>query len=457
MATQQDPCAVLLITSNIALAAAHQFVLDTWSKELAEKIKSANAGFVAVHLQEVGSIEGKSLEETAVVFARSLLKLLHGYHVHTLCNADEKDAASFSALGAIFLVRTDVNIRRWNFQASAWARLPADEVTWSDICDTPYGMHCKFTVGMFNQHRNARKGFLQTRWCVAGQELDLVNVHLYHDACNLRSSSKWPSEYALTRREALSYVLSTLQRDLAVRDTRSARKRVRPAGDPRPLFVFGDFNFRLDLPQFLQHHFGSGPRTTEQIDGEEQHTFSQPDKSLVLKTKHFEFQRQADLDLTRLLQFDKESKEFADRLLEDVITFPPSYPYDVPGAHEGHGKSKSKEGKAAGKDPAPASKEAGHAPEGSKDASHADGPASKGKKDKKAHKDGARNVAGWAGRDGAVELPFASSRCPAWCDRVLMSAVSRALIKACANREYGILGLKAHIGDHKPVFLQFSV
>lgn len=53
----------------------------------------------------------------------------------------------------------------------------------------------------------SRKGFLRTRWEVKGTVIDLVNIHLFHDASNLAASEEYPSVYCKSRRRALVHTL----------------------------------------------------------------------------------------------------------------------------------------------------------------------------------------------------------------------------------------------------------
>jgi len=55
---------------------------------------------------------------------------------------------------------------------------------------------------------------------------------------------------------------------------------------------------------------------------------------------------------------------------------------------------------------------------------------------------------------------FMNTRCPAWCDRVLFSPQSLELLKSdkcVGDIVYGRVGDKVCMGDHKPVFLSFSL
>ncbi|CAH1121785.1 unnamed protein product [Ceutorhynchus assimilis] len=52
---------------------------------------------------------------------------------------------------------------------------------------------------------------------------------------------------------------------------------------------------------------------------------------------------------------------------------------------------------------------------------------------------------------------YMPTRCPAWCDRVLFSHTAQKIIDEGHNHEYGLLGVKTCMGDHKPVFLRISL
>lgn len=43
----------------------------------------------------------------------------------------------------------------------------------------------KFPLDYFPNCKWSRKGYMRTRWEIGGTELDFVNIHLFHDACNI--------------------------------------------------------------------------------------------------------------------------------------------------------------------------------------------------------------------------------------------------------------------------------
>lgn len=52
---------------------------------------------------------------------------------------------------------------------------------------------------------------------------------------------------------------------------------------------------------------------------------------------------------------------------------------------------------------------------------------------------------------------YMPTRCPAWCDRVLLSHTAKDLVSDTKDAEYGIMGMEMCMGDHKPVFLDFNL
>ena len=132
----------------------------------------------------------------------------------------------------------------------------------------------KFPLKYFPTNRWSRKGYLRTRWrikCSAGNQesteiehaectrkereisgnkdfsykmendsstFDLVNIHLFHDADNLTSFKTFPSVFANCRENALKYTLDKINE----RETTTSENNSLPV----PFFIFGDFNFRLN-------------------------------------------------------------------------------------------------------------------------------------------------------------------------------------------------------------------
>ena len=75
----------------------------------------------------------------------------------------------------------------------------------------------------------------------------MVNIHLFHDASNLKSVESVPSIYVNNRKRALCYTL-----DRIAKITPSVTLEAAVMHDPKPYFIFGDFNFRLDCKNVVK-------------------------------------------------------------------------------------------------------------------------------------------------------------------------------------------------------------
>ena len=73
--------------------------------------------------------------------------------------------------------------------------------------------------------------------------MNLVNVHLFHDASNLTALISSPSIYSENRKKALLYTLECIKKNQSNQE-------------PEQNFaIFGDFNFRLDLSALVDVRF----------------------------------------------------------------------------------------------------------------------------------------------------------------------------------------------------------
>lgn len=118
----------------------------------------------------------------------------------------------------------------------------------------------KFPQELFPECRWSRKGFMRTRWLFNNcQPLDLVNIHLFHDASNLVAMEATPSPYAQNRQRALEFTLEKVSLPLEEKSEQSQKhQQTNQKNGPAhpypevPLFIFGDFNFRLDTSKVIQ-------------------------------------------------------------------------------------------------------------------------------------------------------------------------------------------------------------
>lgn len=230
-------------------------------------------------------------------------------------------------------------------------------------------------------------------------QLDVVNVHLFHDVCNLVAQERSPSVYSQYRANGLRYTLN----------------RCRDAAADRPFFVFGDFNFRLDSHALLEQLCKMHQLTVESVTASPSHDasakrltslrFRRPGNDdakpcLELAEKRFKLldgdgllrdsadgqpgSAESNVNVALLRPFDCELRSFSDVLCEMPVRFAPTYPLS-----------------------------------------------------EKAEEPGT----------------YMPTRCPSWCDRVLVSHTVSDLLSQSDPAQYDVIGRSVCTGDHKPVFL----
>lgn len=313
----------------------------------------------------------------------------------------------------------------------------------------------KFPQELFPESRLSRKGFMRTRWLFNEEHmLDLVNIHLFHDASNLVAMEATPSPYAQNRQRALEFTLNKVSEPLEVKD---GMRRENLQSDEIPMFIFGDFNFRLDankvieritegaLPEvkrcatsneileFVYHLRDSCSRDTRsskcslQVDhskSEGKKYQSDANKNNIATSGESECSNRVIMTIGKKLfdcenldelfsaakntewlqEMDNELDSFKSKLLEFRISFSPSYPFkeDTTGAYS-----------------------------------------------------------------------YMKTRCPAWCDRILFNPACckmiysgdtpkalkldserrLELLQDLGDAQYGLMGSSSPMGDHKPVLL----
>jgi len=106
----------------------------------------------------------------------------------------ENDNNSFTALACCFAIKKSIlhTVFRWNWLTEEWDTVEQtkEELLVCTLTNSKYYKHARFTG------TTSRKGYLLSRWKINGKELDLMNIHLYHDDSNLVAFAKTPSQYA---------------------------------------------------------------------------------------------------------------------------------------------------------------------------------------------------------------------------------------------------------------------
>ena len=329
----------------------------------------------------------------------------------------------------------------------------------------------KFPLEYFPTNRYSRKGYLRTRWrlniqseklynphqmlsneCLGKKQnsptksrndglskttFDLVNIHLFHDADNIRSFQSFPSPFASCRRKALEYTLMQIANEKTTSKTGNIKV---------PFFIFGDFNFRLnakkvvDTLQLLSNNATSSkemndPSFSSQPDcdincseysiddvGEDlivyKHGVSE-NVFLSVGRKEFSLASSDDKNTFRerwelWKECDFETSSAEELICEFPLNFPPTYPFE-------------------------------------------------------------ENL-----DLGDIGKTYMKTRCPAWCDRILVSKLAKNTLfcmedssgdlegKSSNQQEeheqeenekiqYNVIGTNVCMGDHKPVYLSFRI
>lgn len=309
---------LLLITSNVGSLFTNdpRQIQTNWLESLKKILCTRQPSFLALHLQEVGGKDYSKYINQIDVFIQKLYDMLteQNYRNGRAFIDDEFEATSYTALGNLYMVHKDFkDVGLFNFLSNSY--MPVTEFL-------IYKQKSLAIIGNVKKERfvNAcasRKGFMWTRWKLAGKIMNFTNVHLFHDACNITSIEQSPSVYSNKRKDALLHVLASLDKVDSNADS--------------PLFVFGDFNFRLNLVRLLKDLTENTEKSTQESltsNGEinciEFKSKTGGEIVLRLGTKTFECKQ--DLNGLKYQAYDWESTQF-EMLREAAINFPPSYPY----------------------------------------------------------------------------------------------------------------------------------
>jgi inositol polyphosphate 5-phosphatase INPP5A len=162
---------------------------------------------------------------------------------------------------------------------------------------------------------------MMTKWCLNNVEIDLVNIHLFHDPSNITACTRSPSIYSEYRKKALEYTIEKI------------------LDDNTCFVIFGDLNFRLDT-SLLVKDFSQLSNTIEFTSEEKNDIFklvyrdANENETFTIQQKHFKFHNDKILTQTeQLLKFNKELNLINKKLIEYRINFKPTYPFEeTPGA-----------------------------------------------------------------------------------------------------------------------------
>ncbi|KAL1500031.1 hypothetical protein AB1Y20_012708 [Prymnesium parvum] len=333
------PLGVLLITNNVSGVFDNVRVrIPHWVSQLGAVIDAHQPDVIAIHLQEVG---GTDWRRTGLQHLGTFIRAVIDKFPQFWCSGfmcDTRVSEEFTALGAIFLVRNNAmhRVRIWEFSdgtGSAGSFVPVKDLP-SPLLPNPcaaesYCRLAQFPHEMFPEGKLSRKGYLMTRWQLAGKLVDLVNIHNMHDELNTQSvrqeALSGESRYAIRRRECLQHTLRAQQK--------------LSAGFETACFVFGDFNFRLNMAQLIKSMCGQSElERAQSINGDEQSIklkdASSDAPAIEFGPKRFLLVRPEKAMERKFFEFSQEVQRYAEKsenklkLYEFPVVFPPSYNYD---------------------------------------------------------------------------------------------------------------------------------
>nr|XP_046203293.1 inositol polyphosphate-5-phosphatase A-like [Oncorhynchus gorbuscha]XP_046203294.1 inositol polyphosphate-5-phosphatase A-like [Oncorhynchus gorbuscha]XP_046203295.1 inositol polyphosphate-5-phosphatase A-like [Oncorhynchus gorbuscha] len=383
---------VLLVTANVGSLFDNVGEIESdWLRELFGTVQSYKPRFIALHFQEVGGKDYMVNMGHAENFFWNIESSEEMRDFDRVCiyvDNHFKNVDSFTALGSMYFIHKSLkNIYQYDFNVEDFKAVSGQNKYVGSLDGVTTMEKEKFPKNFWPDFKWSRKGFMRTRWIIHNQGLDLVNVHLFHDASNLIACNASPSIYSANRQKALRYVINRISES---------------SYTPLPFFLFGDFNFRLDTLSLVQNLSTSAEVQTVKKDSSnevEKIICEEKDNDhkilLHIETKLFAYLHQAvfrEDNGRAILKYDKEIAAFQDVIAEEEILFPPSYPYS---------------------------------------------------------------------EDYTKPTQYMNTRCPSWCDRILMSHTAQDIIHRRDEEEssvvYNILGPNVCMGDHKPVFLSFAL
>ncbi|KAL4623084.1 type I inositol 1,4,5-trisphosphate 5-phosphatase-like isoform X1 [Arapaima gigas] len=413
--------AVLLVTANVGSLFDHVGEIESqWLREFFKTVQVYKPRFVALHFQEVGGKDymiNMSHAENFLWKIESSEEMREFDRACIYVDNNFKAAENFTALGSMYFIHKSLkNIYQYDFSLKDFKAVSGNNKYVGMLDGVTTVVKEKFPKNFWPDFKWSRKGYMRTRWIIHNQGFDLVNVHLFHDASNLIACNESPSVYSGNRKKALRYVINRISDS---------------SYTPLPFFLFGDFNFRLDTLSLVQNLSRSADIQMVKDSSNEVEKIICEDKDhdhkvakvvlLHIETKHFAYLHQAifrEDNGRALLKYDKEVAAFHDVITEEEITFPPRC---VPR-----------------RAPRPLSPLSLALPDSSVPPS----------------------LSYPYSEDYTKPTQYMNTRCPSWCDRILMSHSACLIIHREEGERsvvYNTLGSTVCMGDHKPVFLFFAL
>nr|XP_027203633.1 type I inositol 1,4,5-trisphosphate 5-phosphatase-like [Dermatophagoides pteronyssinus] len=383
----------LFITANVgSIFQDSKLLLESWIAEFVKTVDRLKPKFIALHCQEFGGKDFRKTSTNVDDFVRTLIssnEMIDFEIIRIFLDENYSFDDKYTALGSFYFIHKTQHAFIWNFDVNEFVSATGREIHSGCIENVPVKFKRKFP-----ECKWSRKGFMKTRWMINEFIFDTINVHLFHDESNFVSISDFPSIYAKNRRKAFEYLLDSIgPKDF----------------NDLPIFIFGDFNFRLDTKAVVQRltinsrlsqkktKNGDLSRLLYRNDVNDDRLLSIEKKQFIYSDQNF-FTDPNNLDW--LMKQDKELNHFQEKLWEFDRHFLPSYPFE-----EDIDKIASSS-------------------------------------------------------STMLANSYMKTRCPAWCDRVIMNNTAKQLLTKNENQrtkiQYDMMGKNSPMGDHKPIYLYFE-
>nr|CCC95255.1 unnamed protein product [Trypanosoma congolense IL3000] len=256
---------------------------------------------IVVHLQEIGG--KKHHREFIDYLSNVLLKFLpEAGWTSGLLMETNGDKDLYTAVGSVVFVshRMCPISSILSFHHRTYVCVTDDPVTYGS---SPAIL---FHGKKFSGAGDSRKGFLLISLRLGTVVVNFLNVHLYNDTINKNASVSSPSPFEPRRQEALLEALAECVVFVSPDD---------------PLFIFGDFNTRLDICNMLQYL-----KEVKHMDvALSSNDIRSPDSfwELFEDPQYISVIKPYDVEIQRLI--DVVAEQSGIELAEFVIRFPPTY------------------------------------------------------------------------------------------------------------------------------------
>ncbi|ERE77982.1 type I inositol-1,4,5-trisphosphate 5-phosphatase-like protein [Cricetulus griseus] len=415
-----------------------------WLREFYQVMHTHKPHFMALHCQEFGGKNYEASMSHVDKFVKELLSsdTMKEYNrARVYLDENYKSQEHFTALGSFYFLHESLkNIYQFDFKAKKYKKVTGKEIYSDTLESTPMLEKEKFPQDYFPECKWSRKGFIRTRWCIADCAFDLVNIHLFHDASNLVAWETSPSVYSGVRHKALGYVLDRI---------------IDQRFEKVSYFVFGDFNFRLDSKSVVETLCTKATMQTVRA----------ADTNEVVKLIF----RESDNDRKVVLQLEKKLFDYFNQdvfrdnngtaihcssvsLQKRAGLSEISAEHSMTRCNKTRGKSSCQ-----GWTRQPSRRKwvgsSADLLEFDKELSVF--------KDRLYELDISFPPSYPYSEDSSQGEQYMNTRCPAWCDRILMSLSAKELVLKSESEEkvatYDHIGPNVCMGDHKPVFLAFRI